>query len=130
MKKIMILTVALTAALLLLLGTALAQKASPVGTWSGYTILGDGSKATFNLSLEKSPDGYAGKITDDSGIIPEMALKNIVFKDATLTFELDLPQGTETTLIKIELKLDGDTLKGNWEDPNGETNIIELERKK
>jgi hypothetical protein len=33
-------------------------------------------------------------------------------------------------LIKIELRLEGETLKGTWVDPFGGSNIIELGRKK
>ena len=112
---------------------ALAQKPAKVnlaGTWTGYTLLGDGNRADINLILEKAGETYAGKINDETGTIPEMQIKNVTFKDSTLDFEVDLPDGSGTQLIKIELKYEADTLKGSWTDLDGESNIIELARKK
>jgi len=107
-----------------------AEKVNLAGTWTGYTILGDGNRADFNLILEKAGETYTGKITDETGVIPEMTIKNVNFKNPNLSFEIDLPEGAETQLIKIELKLEADTLKGNWVDPDDNSNIVELARKK
>lgn len=130
MKKIIILAVCLTVAVLLILANVFAQKTDLSGTWTGFTILGDGSRANLNLILEKATGGYTGKINDDAGAMPEMAIKNVSFKENVLAFEIDYQEGGETQLIKIELKYDADSLKGNWTDPNNESNIIELQRKK
>lgn len=100
------------------------------GKWNGYAILGDGNRADFNLILEKAADTYTGKINDDAGMMPEMQIKNVAFKDQLLAFEIDFPEGLETRLIKIELKFEADSLKGSWVDPDGNSNIIELGRKK
>jgi hypothetical protein len=111
----------------------LAQKPAKVnlaGTWTGYTILGDGNRADFNLLLEPAGDTYTGKINDEAGMIPEMMIKTVTFKDLTLDFEIDFPNGAGVQLIKVELKYEADTLKGSWVDPNGESNIVELSRKK
>src|SRR5512136_863325 len=107
-----------------------APKADFAGTWTGYTLLGDNTRADLNLILEKAGDTYTGKINDDAGQMPVMEVKNVTFKDKTLLFEVDYPQESGTALIKIELKLDGETLKGSWADPDGNSNIIELVRKK
>jgi hypothetical protein len=100
------------------------------GTWTGYTLLGDGTRADFNLILEKTETGYAGKINDDAGMMPEMPLKNVAFKDGMLTFDIDYPEGMDVVLIHIELKPEGDTMKGTWTDPYGGSNVIELQKKK
>jgi hypothetical protein len=107
-----------------------AEKVDLTGTWTGYTFLGDGSRADFNLILEKTEAGYTGKITDETGMLPEMPLKNTSFSEGTLTFQIDYPSGMDIALISIELKHEADTLKGHWTDPDGESNIIELQRKK
>jgi hypothetical protein len=117
----------------MVLASAFAQEAGKTdlaGVWTGYTLLGDGSRADFSLILEKVGESYAGKINDEAGIIPEMQIKNVVFKDPVLNFEIDFPNGTETQLIKIELKFEGEALKGSWVDSYGGSNIIELGRKK
>jgi hypothetical protein len=129
-NRILILSVL---ALALALAPAFAQKAGKVdltGTWTGSTLLGDGSRAEFNLILEKAGETYTGKITDETGLIPEMQIKNVTFKDPALAFEIDFPNGTEMQLIKIELKLEAEALKGSWADQFGGSNIIELSRKK
>jgi len=123
------------AALLLLAALSPAQqtgkpKVDLTGTWTGHTVLGDGSRAEFSLILAKADTTYAGKITDETGVIPEMQIKSVVFKDPDLTFEIDFPNGAATQLIKIELKVEGETLKGSWLDEEGNSNIIELARKK
>jgi hypothetical protein len=129
-NRILILSVLAVA---LAVAPAFAQTAGKVdlsGTWTGYTILGDGTRAEFNLILEKAGEGYAGKINDDAGLMPVMLLKNVSFKDDLLHFEIDYPQQAGTILVTVELKHDADTLKGQWTDANGESNIIELQRKK
>ncbi|HUT08703.1 MAG TPA: hypothetical protein VMY15_07645, partial [Candidatus Latescibacteria bacterium] len=65
-----------------------------------------------------------------TGMIPESPLKNIVFKDNKLTFEFDLAEGMDSQLIKIDLTLENETLKGAWFDPEGNSNMIELTLKK
>jgi hypothetical protein len=127
------LTLALAVLVLAAAVPVLSQKAEKVdlaGKWTGYTILGDGNRADLNLILEKAGETYTGKVNDDVGMIPEMVIKNVSFKNPTLSFDIDLPEGAETRLIKIELKLEADTFKGSWADPDGNTNVIELARKK
>jgi hypothetical protein len=123
------------AALLLLAALAPAQqpgkpKVDLTGSWTGHTFIGDGSRAEFSLILAKAENAYAGKISDETGQMPEMQIKNVAFKDPDLTFEVDFPNGAETQLIKIQLKLEGDSLKGSWLDEEGNSNVIELARKK
>jgi hypothetical protein len=129
-NRILILSVLAVA---LAVAPAFAQTAGKVdlsGTWTGYTILGDGTRAEFSLILEKEGASYSGKITSETGMIPEMTIKNVNFKDATLTFEVEFPDGAGYRLIKIDLKLEADTLKGSWLDADTNSNIIELQRKK
>ena len=71
-----------------------------------------------------------GKITDETGMIPEMVCRNVAFEENKLTFDIDFPDGMEIVLIKISLTLDGDVLKGFWMDPDGSSDIIDLARKK
>ena len=131
MKKILLIPVIVALTLLVLAGGGLAQKKPDVvGTWAGYAIVGDGSRVDITVVVEKGAAGYTGKISDATGAVPETPLKNIVFKDGKLTFEFDLSQGMDSMLIKIELTLENDTLKGAWFDPEGNTDLIELTLKK
>lgn len=131
MKKTLWILLGLTIALVALIGGVFAQgKGDIVGTWTGYSFLGDGSRAEFILIVDKGSEGLTGKITSETGMIPEIVCRNIAFSDNKLTFDIDFPQDMDVVLIKISLQLEGDTLKGAWTDPDGSTDIIELARKK
>lgn len=129
-KTLLVLVVAALAVFVLATGAFAQKKPDIVGPWVGYAIVGDGSRVDINVVLEKGAAGYTGKLSDTAGMIPETPLKNIVFKDKKLTFELDLAQGMEAILIKLELTLENDILKGAWFDPEGNSNVVELTLKK
>jgi hypothetical protein len=131
MKKILLILVIVTLTLLVLNGGGFAQKKPDVlGTWAGYAIVGDGSRVDITVVIEKGAAGYTGKISDATGAVPETQLKNIVFKDQKLAFEFEMSEGMEPMLIKIDLALENEVLKGNWLDPEGNTGLIELTLKK
>jgi hypothetical protein len=131
MKKILIVIVVTIVALLILIGNLLAQeKPGFLGTWTGTTIIGDGSRVAINVSFDKGEAGYTGLLGLE-GMISEWPLKNIVFKDGLLTFEFDLVDDAGgSQLIKIELALDKEKLTGHWFDAEGKSDIIELTLKK
>jgi len=130
-KKTLLIVVIVTLALLALAVGGFAQKKPDVvGTWAGYAIVGDGSRVDITVVVEKGAAGYTGKISDATGMVPETPLKNIVFKDQKLTFEFEMSEGMEPMLIKIELTLENETLKGAWFDADGSTDMIELTLKK
>ena len=129
-KAVLILTFAVIALLMLVGGGFAQKKPDIVGTWTGYAIVGDGSRVDFNVVIEKGQAGYTGKIGDTAGMVPEAPMKNIVFKDNKLTFEFDFAEGMGSTLIKIDLTLDKEVLKGHWFNPEGNSDIVELTLKK
>jgi len=133
MKKSLLVPIVVLAALCVLAGSAAAQaqkKPAVVGTWFGTAVVGDGSQVEITVVIDKTETGYTGKLSDTSGMVPESQLREIVFKDNKLTFEFDLVQGTGTMLIKIELVLENETLKGVWFDPDGNSGAISLALKK
>ncbi len=131
MKKTLLILAIVTLAVLMLVGAGFAQKKPTVlGTWVGFAIVGEGNRVDVTIVIEKGTAGYTGKISDSTGMVPETPLKSIVFKDNKLTFEFDMTEGAESMLIKIDLTLENETLKGAWFDPNGNTDIVELTLKK
>ena len=127
MKKTLLILAVTTLALALLVGGVFAQKKPDViGTWVGFAVVGDGDRVDITVVIDKGEAGYTGKISDASGMVPESPLKEIVFKEGKVTFEFDFAEGAEARLIKIELTLDNETLKGSWFDPDGNSDIIEL----
>jgi len=131
MKKSLI----LAAALLTLAASAAPQAPLPqnkpaiLGTWTGYAIA-PGMRFELVAVFDKGEAGYTGKLSDASGALADAPLREIVFKDGTLTFEFDLLMGTDPMLIKIELALENETLKGHWFDVEGNSDVVELTLKK
>ncbi len=131
MKKTSVVLAVVVLALCVLAGGLLAQnELGYLGAWTGYTIIGDGSRVEVNFSLAKSEAGYTGTM-EAVWMTPELPLKNIAFKDGKLTCEFEMMDDDGSSqLIKIELALDRETLKGRWIDADGKSDIIELTRKK
>lgn len=132
------LPVILLAAVLVLGGiapTALAQTAKKPkvdlsGTWVGFAIIENGTqKEDVTLVLEKKEGGYAGKVTSASGLVDNTDIRNAVFKDGKFTCDFDL-SGLDGQVISLELVVEGDTMKGTWVDAGGNSDKVELERKK
>ena len=131
MNKTLWILLCLTIALLVLIAGAFAQgKAGIVGAWTGHTFVGDGMRAEFILIVDKGNEGLTAKLTSETGMIPEIICRKVAFAENKLTFELDFPEGMDVSLIKVSLVLDGDTLNGSWANPDGDTDVIELVRRK
>jgi CubicO group peptidase (beta-lactamase class C family) len=106
-----------------------AVRADPAGEWTGYVILGNGSRADIRMSMIKSKKGYTGLIRGESGVIPEMQLRKISFKGNRLTYELDFPNGRTIELIRFDLRYRDDVLEGSYTDPTGDSDQVVLRRK-
>lgn len=134
MKKSTSAPIAILAALAVLAGAALAQapkKADIAGTWVGAATVSDNSQAfDITVVVGKVEAGYAAKISDASGAIPETEMREVVLKDNKLTCQFDLPEAMGAMLISIELTLDNGTLKGVWFGSDGSSGGIELTLKK
>ncbi len=127
----------LALALLALAGAAAAQTQAPAakapalaGAWNGSAVVPGGQQIEIIVVLVQAETGYTGKISDATGMVPETELRQIVLKDNKLSFEFDLDEGGGPTLIKIELAVEGETMKGVWFDPEGNSGVIELALKK
>lgn len=110
---------------LFVLGAGAQKKPDIVGTWLGYANSPD-MRFDLTVIFAKGETGYTGKMSDASGMLAEIPLREIVFKDGKVTFEFDLAMGVEAMLIKIELTLENEGLKGFWYDVNGSSDVVEL----
>lgn len=120
-----VLSVLALAALALTLSAQTAKKPDIVGTWTGFAMA-DGARLDITVVFAKSETGYTGKLSDASGMVPESPLREIVFKDGKLACEFDLDMGGNVVLIRFDLALENDVLKGLWLDPDGNSDTIEL----
>ena len=106
-------------------GAVAQNKPDIVGTWLGYANSPD-MRFDLTVIFAKGQTGYTGKMSDATGMLAEIPLREIVFKDGKVAFEFDLVMGVEAMLIKIELTLENDALKGFWYDVNGSSDVVEL----
>ena len=125
MKRTPLVTVISVLALALTLSAQTAKKPDIAGMWTGFAMA-DGARLDITVVFAKSETGYTGKLSDASGMVPESPLREIVFKDGKVGCEFDLDMGGTATLIRFELALENDVLKGLWFDPDGNSDTIEL----
>lgn len=121
----------LSAALLFGLCTvanAVDDKADPVGTWKCEYEIG-GMKRTSQLTIKKDGDKLAGTMSWSDQ--KDEKLKDVKFKDSTLSFSAVRKfQGNEID-IEYKLKIDGDKLKGTGEaEFGGQKQEFEIEGKR
>ena len=74
MKKTFLILAFVMIALLIAVANVLAQeKPGVIGTWTGYAIVGDGSRLAIIFTVGKGEEGLTGKITDEAGILEMVA---------------------------------------------------------
>jgi hypothetical protein len=117
------------AALAPVLAGQATRKPDILGTWTGYAVA-PGMRFELTVVFGRTDAGYSGVLSDADGMIAETPLREIVLKDGRLTCAFDLDMGGDVQFIKLELTLDGETLKGNWFDAEGNSDVIELTLKK
>jgi hypothetical protein len=126
MKKLILLLVAVAVFLCALIFSA-PQADDLSGTWTGKTVIPSGESDDLTMILEKTADGYKGKISDSIGLVTEAAIYSFVLKDDKVTLNFAISDGTE---IAVELTLTEGKLVGTWSDPGGESGNLELAKQK
>ncbi len=108
-----------------------AQAPNPAGTWLGRLVTNDNRTDGITLVLKVNDSGYEGIISDELGAMPPgTKLRDIVLKDSTLSFVFDIFENGTALAIHMRLKIEGQKMKGAWEDPQNETSgPVELARK-
>jgi hypothetical protein len=97
-----------------------------VGTWEGTTIIPDQGMDEVTLNITENEGELMATMSDSLMMLDEIECEDVEFEDGTLTFNFTLTQDFETQTIWITLDLEGETLKGYWEDEEGEQGDIEL----
>lgn len=119
----------LTATLAFAVGLLFGQETDLTGTWEGTTYVPDSGDDRITLVLKKEGETYSGTVTDSMQLANESKLENAKFAEGTLTAEFMIFNGSDYVKISLTLKVSGELLTGNWEDPGGETGSLELKRK-
>jgi hypothetical protein len=108
---------------------ATAQPADLSGTWEGTAEVPDIQDLDkITLVLEKNEGSYSGTVTDSVGYANQADLENLEFKDNALSFSFQIFNGTSYQTIFVTLAVDGDKMSGSWENDEGESGNILLER--
>jgi hypothetical protein len=92
------------------------KAADPVGTWKCEYEIG-GQKRTSTLTIKKDGDKLAGTMTYQDK--QEAKLKDLQFKDGTLTFSAERKVMDNTFTVEYKLTVDGDKLKGKGASERG-----------
>lgn len=112
-------------------GFAYAQEKDLVGTWVGETEVPDSpemDKLTVVFALK---DGkITGTFTDTVGFASEAPCEDITYKDGNLNFHFDINDGYVTMPIYVILKVEGDSMTGHWENEEGQSAEVKMQRKK
>lgn len=84
-----------------------------VGLWS-LTVEGDGYNIYLTLSLELGEGLVKGKMTEQSGMIPEVPLEAVEFDNENLKFVITAPSPPDglNKVWKASFKVSGDKLEG------------------
>ncbi len=110
------------------LTVALGGNADPVGTWKCEYEIGD-MKRTATLMIKKDGDKYAGTMSWPDQ--KEAKLKDVKFKDSTLTFSAVREFMDNKFDVEYKLKIDGDKFKGKLSlDFGGQKNEVDIEGKR
>ena len=112
-------------------GLAYAGQKDLVGTWVGETEVPDApepDKLTIVFALE---DGkLTGTFTDTLGFANETPCEDIKYEDGNLSFHFDINDGYATSPIYVTLKVEGDNMTGYWENEEGQSSDVKMQRKK
>jgi hypothetical protein len=130
MKRITSILSLLAFLLILSYGISFCQEVDLSGTWEGTTEVPEEAELDqITLVLEKINGEYSGMFTDSLGFAEDAELKDIEFKDNTLTFNFTIFNGFEYMIVYATLTVEGYKMSGLWETEDGSSSTIELERK-
>ena len=124
MKKsivVVILSVVLLATLVF------SAQANLSGTWKGTTIINEMDEI-LTLILKQTDKDITGTVTDSAGYSNETEIESVEFADSTLRFSFQIDTGSEYLTVSITLKVEGNTMTGDWESSDGGSGPIELKK--
>jgi hypothetical protein len=116
--------------LILSCGISLSQQVDLSGTWEGTTEVPDAMEPDkITLVIEKIDGEYSGTFSDSMGFAEEAELKDIEYKESSLTFNFTIYNGFEYMQVYSTLTVDGNKMTGSWETEDGSSGQIELVKK-
>lgn len=129
MRKFFLALTFVTFILALSTGFALCQSDDITGTWEGETEIPEQGTDELTLVLEEAGDSYTATISDSFGMLMDAECEDLEYKDNVLTFNFSIYDGYSSMTVYITLKVDGNTMTGQWETEEGDTGAINMEKK-
>lgn len=129
MRKIVVAFGLMTFIVVILTVYVYSENTDIVGTWVGETVIPNApepDKVTLVITYEEGK--LSGTASDSMGLFQNIDCGNMEFKDRVLTFNLNFAQGLEMNYIIVTLAVEGDKMTGKWEDEEGNSSEINLER--
>lgn len=128
MKRFLLLFVLVLVIMSLSASPLYSKKLKIEGTWMGTTLIPSGEKLSITLALKKeSKKQYSGTISDTSGMLQGIELKDIKFEKNKLTCYFDFT-GTK---LYIDLTAEKDYLTGIWlKEDDRSSGYFELKKEK
>ena len=112
-------------------GLVYAGEKDLVGTWVGETEVPDSPEMDQLTIVFALTDGkLTGTFTDTAGYASEAPCEDITYEDGNLSFHFDVNDGYVTMPIYVTLKVEGDSMTGYWENEEGQSSDVKLQRKK
>lgn len=112
-------------------GLAYAGQKDLVGTWVGETEVPDAPEPDKLTIVFALADGkLTGTFTDSVGFASEVPCEDINYEDGNLSFHFDINDGYSTVPIYVTLKVEGDSMTGYWENEEGQSSEVKMQRKK
>lgn len=128
MRKITSIFALLAFVLAFFCGISFCQEVDLSGTWEGKTEVPDMGEDELTLVLKKENGEYSGTVSDSLGMIEDVEIEDVEFKDDTLTFNFMVFTGEDYLRVYVTLTVEGDTMSGYWETEDGSSAPIELKK--
>jgi hypothetical protein len=110
-------------------GLVFGQAEDISGTWVGETEIPDQGTDELTMVLEKAGDTYTGTLSDSFGMLVDTEAEDLEYKDNVLTFNFSIYDGYSSMAVYITLKVEGDTMTGQWETEEGDTGELNMVKK-
>ncbi len=98
------------------------------GTWVGETEVPEQGTDEMTLVIEKTDGDYTAIISDSFGMLMETECEDLEYKNEILSFKITIFDGYSDMTVYISLKVEGDTMVGQWETEDGDTSEINMEK--
>ena len=131
MKKCLFIFIAFSFLIVVMGGMAYSPAADITGNWVGTAEVPEAMEPDeLTMVITKKEGAYTGIINDSMGMLQDTVCEDIKYEDGKLTMHFSIPQDYEDMVISCELKVEGDTMTGLWENEGGESGAIEMKKEK